>query len=244
MTADSPDQRWQRIKDLFAEAIERPAASRAGWLAQACTDDVALRLEVEALVDAHFSAGNFLEHDVLEIPEAAGAVVRATQLQGALASQPPTRFGDYRIVRELGRGGMGVVYLAARDDERFEKLVAIKVMAGEFLDPSASGRFEEERRILASLDHPGIARLLDAGTGETGVPYVVMEYVEGEPIDAHCQTRRLSVRERLVLFAQVCDAVQYLARTAGGPSRHQNAQHSRHGRGRAEAARFRNRQAD
>jgi tRNA A-37 threonylcarbamoyl transferase component Bud32/tetratricopeptide (TPR) repeat protein len=112
-------------------------------------------------------------------------------------------------VRELGRGGMGVVYLGARDDDRFEKLVAIKVSSGDLVDTIASGRFREEQRILASLDHPDIARLLDAGTSEAGVPYVVMEYVEGDPIDLYCTARQLSVRERLALFGRVCHAVQY-----------------------------------
>jgi tetratricopeptide (TPR) repeat protein len=205
---DSSDSRWIRIKDLFSEAIELAPESRATWIATACAGDVSLRRELEALIEAHDRAGRFMDRSVLDIPEAARAVVAATQ-SAVPVSVPPTRFGGYRIVRELGRGGMGVVYLGARDDDRFEKLVAIKVIAGDLVDPIASGRFLEERRILASLDHPDIARLLDAGTSEAGVPYVVMEYVEGEPIDVYCAARHLSVRDRLALFVRVCEAVQY-----------------------------------
>ena len=121
----------------------------------------------------------------------------------------PSRFGSYRILRELGRGGMGVVYLAARDDESFEKLVAIKVVAGDLVHPEVVQRFHAERRILASLDHPNIAHLLDAGATAAGVPYLVMEYVEGEPMDAVLCDTANAVRERLRLFWQVAEAVHY-----------------------------------
>jgi tetratricopeptide (TPR) repeat protein len=205
---DSSDSRRIRIKDLFTEAIELTPESRAEWIARNCADDISLRRELEALIQAHDQAGRFMERGVLDIPQAATAVLEATR-SAVPASVPPSHFGGYRAVRELGRGGMGVVYLGARDDDRFEKLVAIKVISGDLVDPIAAGRFLDERRILASLDHPGIARLLDAGTSETGVPYVVMEYVEGEPIDAYCAAQQLSVRERVTLFGRVCDAVQY-----------------------------------
>jgi tetratricopeptide (TPR) repeat protein len=207
---DASDSRWIRIKDLFSEAIELAPESRAEWIARACAGDIGLASELEALVQAHDQAGRFMERGVLAIPEAARVVVEATQpMVPAPMPAPPSRFGEYRIVRELGRGGMGVVYLGARDDDRFEKLVAIKVSSDDLVDPVASGRFLEERRILASLDHPDIARLLDAGTSEVGVPYVVMEYVEGDPIDLYCAARQLSVRERLALVGRVCHAVQY-----------------------------------
>jgi eukaryotic-like serine/threonine-protein kinase len=205
---DSSDSRWIRIKDLFAEAIALTPEARAESIARSCADDLSLRRELEALLEAHDQAGRFMERGVLAIPEAAQAVVDATHT-AVPARVLPTRFGGYRIVRELGRGGMGVVYLGARDDESFDKLVAIKVISGDLVDPIVSGRFREERRILASLDHPDIARLLDAGTSEGGVPYVVMEYVEGDPIDVYCAARYLPVRERLALFGRVCAAVQY-----------------------------------
>jgi tetratricopeptide (TPR) repeat protein len=205
---DSSDSRWIRIKDLFAAAIELTPEARAESVARICADDLSLRRELEALLDAHDRAGRFMEHGALDIPEAAQVVVDATQ-SAVPARALPTRFGGYRIVRELGRGGMGVVYLGARDDESFDKLVAIKAISGDLVDPIVSGRFLEERRILASLDHPDIARLLDAGTSETGAPYVVMEYVEGDPIDVYCAARHLPVRERLALFGRVCAAVQY-----------------------------------
>ena len=201
--------RWQRIKSLFDQAAAIPGDERQAWLAHACGDDEALRDEVEGLVRAHLDAGRFLEHGALAVPGAARVIVEATRPPSPETPASGPRFGEYRILRELGRGGMGVVYLCARDDERFEKLVAIKVMSGGLVDPIVSRRFLDEHRILASLDHPDIARLLDAGTADTGVPYFVMEYVEGEPIDTYCVAQRLSIRQRLTLFGRVCDAVQY-----------------------------------
>jgi eukaryotic-like serine/threonine-protein kinase len=202
------DARWERLKDLFDGAVHLPAEARGGWLRDACGSDTVLRDEVESLLRAHERAGDFLESSPLESAGAAGAVFAETR-------PPPTAelagraIGPYRIVRELARGGMGVVYLGARDDEAFEKRVAIKLVQGGALRPSLLQRFHEERRILAALDHPHIARLLDAGTTEDGLPYVVMEYVEGQAIDAFCRERSLSTRQRLELFCRVCDAVQY-----------------------------------
>jgi tetratricopeptide (TPR) repeat protein len=202
------DSRWIRIKGIVAEAIELPPESRAAWVEQACGGDPVLRGEVEALLRAHDQAGAFLEAPALASPGAARRVVETTD--SSAGDRPlPDRFGAYRVLRELGRGGMGVVYLGARDDDRFDKQVAIKVVSGDVVHPAALRRFEDERRILATLDHPNIARLLDAGTTEGGLPYVVMEHVEGESIDSYCSTRRLAVRERLGLFMQVCGAVQY-----------------------------------
>jgi serine/threonine protein kinase/tetratricopeptide (TPR) repeat protein len=127
------------------------------------------------------------------------------------AAQPERRIGPYRVLRELGHGGMGTVYLAARADDQYQKRVAIKVVRG--LDSAEVIRhFRRERQILAGLDHPNIARLLDGGTTDDGLPYFVMEHVEGEPIDRFCDERRLTVHERLGLFRGVCEAVQHAHR--------------------------------
>jgi serine/threonine protein kinase len=122
------------------------------------------------------------------------------------------RIGPYVLIRELGRGGMGVVYLAARADHAFDKQVAIKLVRGLFADPYLAERFRDERQILANLNHPGVAHLLDGGTTGEGAPYLVMEYVEGVPIDEYCATHALDTRRRLDLFRQVCDAVHYAHR--------------------------------
>lgn len=205
---DVSDSRWIRIKGIVADAIDLAPESRPAWVERACDGDPALRSEVEALLQAHDRAGSFLDAPALAAPGAARCLVEATD--SSAGGRPlPDRFGAYRVLRELGRGGMGVVYLGARDDHRFDKQVAIKVVSGDVVHPAVFRRFEDERRILASLDHPNIAPLLDAGTTEGGLPYVVMEYVEGESIDGYCSTRRLAVRERLGLFLQVCGAVQY-----------------------------------
>src|SRR4029077_10350128 len=115
----------------------------------------------------------------------------------------------YKLIREIGRGGMGCVYLAERSDGAFRKQVAVKLVQPGMNSAYILARFRQEREILASLDHPGIARLLDAGATEEGLPYFVMEFVDGQPIDRWCDEHRLNVTQRLELFRAVCDAVQY-----------------------------------
>jgi non-specific serine/threonine protein kinase/serine/threonine-protein kinase len=203
--SDVSDSGWIRIKRIVAEAIDLAPESRPAWVERACEGDAILRGEVDALLQAHDRAGAFLEAPALASPGAARRVVEATD-SSAGPRALPDRFGAYRVLRELGRGGMGVVYLGARDDDRFDKQVAIKVVSS---DAAVFRRFEDERRILASLDHPNIARMLDAGTTEGGLPYVVMEHVEGESIDSYCSRQGLAVGARLGLFTRVCAAVQY-----------------------------------
>ena len=153
------------------------------------------------------------------------------------AENPPTlrpglRIGPYRIERELGHGGMGAVYLAMRADEAFEKRVAIKVIRGALGTPEAVLRFRRERQILARLEHPNIARLLDGGTTEEGLPYFVMEYIEGRPLHAHCDEKRLATAARLALFLEVCCGRGVRPPEPRRPSRPEARQHPGH-RGRA-----------
>jgi non-specific serine/threonine protein kinase/serine/threonine-protein kinase len=197
--------KWPAVKAITAEALERAPAERAAFLAGACGGDEDLRAEVESLLAAERSAGGFLRGSALE--EGGAAAVREAAEQASRAALGP-QVGAYRVVRELGQGGMGVVYLAERADEAYEKRVAIKLVRGAGLAGGAMlQRFREERNILASLEHPNITRLLDGGATADGVPYLVMEYVEGVPVDAYAAGRPLA--ERLRLFASVCGAVQY-----------------------------------
>jgi eukaryotic-like serine/threonine-protein kinase len=198
--------RWARVKDIVAAALDRSAGDRPSWLAAACAGDESLREEVESLLAAHDQAGDFLETPGIAEDGAAQAVARAA-VDGQVAAI--RHIGPYRVVREIGEGGMGVVYLAERADAAFEKQVAIKVVRGALRSASLLQRFREERRILATLEHPSIARLLDAGTTEEGLPYVVMELVDGAPVDEYCETNRLSLAQCLRLFQKVCGAVQY-----------------------------------
>ncbi|HEY2433159.1 MAG TPA: serine/threonine-protein kinase [Vicinamibacterales bacterium] len=186
---------WLRVKDVAATALELSGADRGAFVEQACAGDEALRAEVVSLLASTDAAAPYFE----------------TVAIGGVASlyDAGSRIGAYRIVRELGSGGMGTVYLAERDDGEFTQRAAIKIVRGGFANSFLLERFREERRILASLDHPNIAHLLDGGTTERGLPYVVMEFVEGQPIDEYCVTRQLPLRERLALFQHVCDAVQY-----------------------------------
>lgn len=192
--------RWQKVNELFHAAIEQDGPARRTFLADACGADASLLSEVEKLVAAHDRAGGFLQ---------GGAFEAATQLLAASEEAAVTgeRFGAYRIIREIGRGGMGAVYLADRADEQFEKRVAIKVVKRGMDTDFVLQRFRNERHILASLDCPNVARLLDAGTTEAGTSYFVMEYIDGQPIDHYCDLHRLSVTARLKLFMQVCSAV-------------------------------------
>ena len=146
--------------------------------------------------------------DFLESPADAGLAVQALEQQVGQPTQG-RRLGPYRLVREIGRGGMGIVYEAERDDAEFERRVAIKVLPAAWAAPALAERFRFERRVLAGLDHPNIARLLDAGTTDDGVPYFVMEYVDGKPIDVWCRERGLTVRQRVEMLLSVCGAVAH-----------------------------------
>ena len=189
-------ERWAQIKHTLDLALHVPEAERAGWLARECGDDAELRHEVESLLNAHDDAGEFLEKPVIEL-EPAGA---------------GERIGSYEVVREIGRGGMGTVFLARRADDAFEKLVAIKVIRQGLEHEFALRRFRNERQILANLEHPNIARLIDGGTTADGRPFIVMEYVEGEPLHIYCRTQSLTERQRLEIFLEACSAVQYAHR--------------------------------
>ena len=190
--------RWQRLQDLFHQAGERPLAEREAFLQDACGDDAELAERVRRLLAADEGAEERL----------AGAV--GTVL-AAVAEEPEERerIGPYRVLRPIGRGGMGTVYLAQRDDQHYHMQVAIKVVRRGMDTGDILRRLRQERQILAGLDHPNIARLLDGGSTDDGLPYFVMEYIEGEPIDAYCDHHQLAVAERLELFRQVCAAVHY-----------------------------------
>jgi non-specific serine/threonine protein kinase/serine/threonine-protein kinase len=195
-----PADRWDEAKRVFHAALDRPPAERAAFVASACGADAALGQEVQSLLDWHERSGDLIEPPPLP-PETAFPNRGSSSVVGR-------RLGPYKLLRELGHGGMGTVYLAARDDDQYRKEVAVKVVRGLDSD-HLRRRFREERQILASLDHPNIARLLDAGATDDGLLYIVMEYVEGTPLDRYCEERRLSVLERLALFRTVCAAVHY-----------------------------------
>ena len=197
----SPERRTQ-LKALFGESLELPAAERSAFLASAC-DDGDLIAEVQSLLDAHEQPGKFMDCASQELRAAAFAA------SSAAGSRIGERIGAYRIVGVLGTGGMGDVFEAVRDDDQYHAQVAIKLMRADVRSSFTEQRFRSERQILARLDHRNIARLFDGGTTDTGMPYVVMERVVGEPIDRYCTTRDLTVRDRVQIFLQVCAAVSY-----------------------------------
>jgi serine/threonine protein kinase len=192
---------WARIEEIVQSAIDCPSENRPALIDAACGDDAELRRDVESLMALN-EDGAFTSS-----PGFADAVKILEQRNAKLNED--RRIGAYRILREIGRGGMGTVYLAARDDDAFHKLVAIKIIRRGLDSDDIIRRFHGERRILAMLDHPNIARLLDGGSTDDGLPYFVMEYIEGEPIDVYCDSRNLTVTERLKLFQGVCAAVRY-----------------------------------
>jgi serine/threonine protein kinase len=195
-------ERWQRVKEIFAAAIEREAAHRASYVEQACGGDDELRTEVISLIEAHETAGDFIEGEAAQRVGLANAAPKKDWIG--------RRLGPYRIVGEAGRGGMSQVFKAVRDDQQYEKQVAIKLLKPGLDTESVLKRFKAERQILAQLSHPNIAHLLDGGATEEGAPYLVMEYIEGKPIDAYCDERELGVNERLDLFRSLCSAVHYV----------------------------------
>jgi WD40 repeat protein/serine/threonine protein kinase len=194
--------RWQQIDQLFEATLDLPAERRAAFLEESCLGDPALRREVEQLLAAGARADDFFE--------AAPVEVVSEVFDGAPASCfAGSSVGPYKILRELGRGGMGVVWLAERADDQYHQQVAIKLLWPGLNKAEVVRRFRRERQILANLHHPNIAQLYDGGTTEDGRPYFVMEYVAGVPITEYCNVRRLPITERLRLFGQVCAAVQY-----------------------------------
>ncbi len=205
------DKRWLQIEEIFQRALDLPTSERAAFLAIACADDQTLRGEVEKLLAAYDRAGDFIESPAVEhSPDIFFAQTLPLDAPPEFSdSLIGRRLGAYRLEREIGRGGMGAVFLATRADEVFQKRVAIKLIKQGMDTDFILRRFRTERQILAILEHPHIARLLDGGTTEEGVPYFVMEYVEGQPFNQYCDYHRLTIRERLKLYLKVCDAVNY-----------------------------------
>ncbi len=194
--------------EIFFQSLDLSGPQRQEFVSRACGSDDVLRAEVESLLNAHRRAGDFLRTPA--VPRSSASDPCDTLARAASAEAWLGRLiGSYRVASVLGTGGMGTVLLAERADEQFQKQVAIKVIRAGMATEDALRRFRIERQVLAQLDHPNIARLIDGGATDDGLPYLVMERVEGIAIDRFCEQRRLSVTERLHLFRKVCAAVQY-----------------------------------
>ncbi len=196
-------QYWLRLEVLFHEASRMSDSDRPAFLLEACGESVQLRNELEALLRASGKTFALLEKPVQDV---ANEFVFQDDSSGK-------RVGVYRTIRLLGEGGMGKVYLAARADDAYEARVAVKVIGG-FLEQNAPmlSRFRAERQILANLNHPSIARLLDGGVTAEGKPYFVMEYIDGISVDKYCRENKLTVHDRLLIFCKICNAVEYAHR--------------------------------
>jgi tetratricopeptide (TPR) repeat protein len=192
---------WQRIKTLLDDALDLPAAERRAFVSASCGGDEALSAEVTSLLAAADEVGDEFEEPAIRLLDGAG------QDDGGLPAGH--QVGRYRILRQLGSGGMGIVYLAARADAAYEQIVALKLVHRGMDTAEILRRFRQERQILAHLAHPNIAALLDGGTSDDGLSYFVMEHVEGLPIDEYCRIRGLGQRARLELFSTVCAAVHF-----------------------------------
>jgi len=192
-------ERWERIQAIFHEVVDRPGVDRADLLKAACGDDERLMADVAALLREDARSASVLDREMAQIAHEV--------LDTPIASLPFEEFGPYRIKGILGEGGMGVVYLAERED--LGSLVAIKILRDAWLSPARLARFESEQRTLANLNHPSIARIYDADCLANGTPWFVMEFVEGLPLADYCRQHESSIEERLGLFRSVCEAVQY-----------------------------------
>src|SRR6201993_4472257 len=187
-------QQWQKIKEIVGAAVERPSAERTAYLEQACSQDSELRKEVESLLSAYQDSER-----LSEAPWRAEAPKNEAE---------PQVIGPYRLLKELGVGGMGQVWLAEQS-EPVRRQVALKLIKAGMYDASTVQRFKAERQSLAIMEHPAIAKVFDAGTTATGQPYLVMEYVDGRPVTDYCDFKKLTIRERLQLFIRVCEGVQH-----------------------------------
>ena len=233
MTTSQPD-----LKALFLAALERPQGpERAAYLADACGGEASLRAQVEELLEAHVRAGVFLasatetaakgDPDLAggEAAEWLGPETARENLTppGTIAEGPGSRIGPYTIIRKLGEGGMGIVFLAEQE-RPVRRKVALKVIKPGMDTEQVVARFEAERQALALMEHPGIARVLDAGATDSGRPFFVMELIDGVPINEYCDQERLSPRQRLELFVAVCRAIEHAAPAGDHPPRHQAIQ--------------------
>ena len=230
-------QRWQSVFAIFEDMLEASPSERGQRLDSACGGDKLLRRGVEELLDAHRQATLFLDRSVLDRPALADAADARPASEPRNAAEPPpaaavvaeaarreaadgahretasdlpfATIGPYRILRRIGQGGMSTVYLAVRDDDAYRRRMVVKVVRSDMQSETMLQRLRAERQILASLEHPYIARLYDGGSTAQGIPYFVMEFVEGVPIDRYCDQQQLSVEDRLALFGKVCVAVEY-----------------------------------
>lgn len=203
-TIELSKERWSRVEELFARAVELKDDERLRYVESACGEDEQLRNYILNLLQADSGTEVTIEHTIVNTVRLAFGddVSEADQMKGQM-------IGPYRVERLLGSGGMGMVYLAERADQQFDQQVAIKLGRHRLVDPETEVRLRHERQFLADLDHPNIARLFDGGTTDEGVPYLVMEYIDGVRIDTYCDLHRLSVTERLQLFQTICAAVHY-----------------------------------
>jgi hypothetical protein len=228
-TVGDVDERRRTVDDLFDAALDQPPDQRAAWLRWQ-TDDPSICAEVETLLAAAESSDGLLDRNAAEL---AGDLIATLRIE---------QIGPYRVLRELGRGGMGIVYLAERSDGQYRRRVAIKVLRASPDADDLQRRFLAERQILASLNHPNIAQLLDGGVTEGRLPFLVMEYVDGVPITTYCDRQRLGVEERLRLPRRLrCGAPR--PPESRHSSRHQAEQHPRQRRPAGEAAGLRHREA-
>lgn len=194
--------RWAKISEIIETAIEKPESERSAYLTKICGEDTALREEVESLLlyeatDTDLFEKNQISHLFFD---------EADKLTNSFIGK---QIGKYKLTNLLGEGGMGAVFLAERTDGEFDQQVAIKLLKQGFVSKVALSRFLSERRILARLHHRYIAQLIDGGTTDEGIPYLIMEYVEGLPLLDYCQQKNLDLRARLEIFQNICSAVQY-----------------------------------
>src|SRR5918996_3447823 len=198
-------ERWRQVEEIFQAALDLSPDDRNRYVSEVCAQDTELMRDVESLLSQYDSAGELLDEPVYGNTE-------LNALESLIDDHDPMlgrRLGSYRIDREIGRGGMGAVYEASRADNEFNKRAAIKLVKRGMDTDFILRRFRKERQILAALDHPHIGALLDGGTTDDGLPFFVMEYIEGQPLYSYCDSKQLNISERLKLFRAICDAVHY-----------------------------------
>lgn len=191
---------WECIKEVFAEVADLPENQRAARTAELCGGDASMIARVKSLLASDDKANDFIERPAFSV-----AAALPTAINAAIGKH----IGRYRIVEEVGRGGMGTVFLSERDDGEYQQRAAIKIVSSPFLGAENLTRFRQERQILARLNHPNIARLLDGGVTGEGLPYLVMEYVEGETLIDYANNRNLPVERKLTMFLKICRAVAH-----------------------------------